>query len=130
MPESTGDETAGRPPAPQTEANVEFDLPAEIDRLYADVRGGTGHHVRTLVKYDDFRIVLIALVDQARLPEHKAAGRISIHALSGHVQVTAAGRTFSLRPGGLVTLEHGVRHDVRALEDSAFLLTMAGSRKA
>lgn len=36
----------------------------------------------------------------ARVPTHKTKGRISIHVLSGHVQVKASGRTFSLRPAG------------------------------
>jgi hypothetical protein len=39
--------------------------------------------------------------------------------------VRAAGRTFSLRLGGLLALDRGVRHDVTALEESAFLLTIA-----
>ncbi len=74
-------------------------------------------------------MVLIALTAKARIPDHKAEGRISVHVLSGHLRVKAAERTFSLRPGGLLALDHGVRHDVEALEDSAFLLTIAWPRK-
>ena len=32
---------------------------------------------------------------------------------------------FSLRPGGLLALDRGVPHDIEALEESAFLLTLA-----
>ena len=61
-----------------------------------------------------------------RVPEHKNDGRISVHVLSGHIQLRAAGRTFSLRAGGMVAIDQGVRHDIEAVEDSAFfLLTIA-----
>jgi quercetin dioxygenase-like cupin family protein len=45
--------------------------------------------------------------------------------LEGHVQLKAAGRTFSLRSGGLLALDRDIAHDVEALEESALLLTIA-----
>ena len=104
---------------------MEFDLPAEIHRLHTETTWSTGHNARTLIKCDDFRVVLTALQASTRVPEHKNDGRISVHVLSGHIQVKASGRTFSLRAGGLLALDQGVPHDVEALEESAFLLTMA-----
>lgn len=104
---------------------LEFDLPAELHRLRAETTWSTGHNARTLAKYDDFRVVLIALRANARMPEHKTEGRISVHVLAGHIQVKAAGRTFNLRPGGLLALDQGLPHDVDALEESALLLTLA-----
>ena len=110
---------------PMADPFMEFDLPAEIHRLRAETTWNTGQNARTLIKYDDFRVVLTALQASARVPTHKTEGRISIHVLSGHVQVKASGRTFSLRPGGLLALDQGVPHDIEALEESAFLLTLA-----
>ena len=104
---------------------MEFDLGAEVHRLQAETTWSTGQNARTLVKYDDLRIVLTALKARERMPEHKTEGRISIHVLSGHVQVKASGRTFSLRGGGLLALDRGMPHDVEALEDSAFVITIA-----
>lgn len=66
---------------------------------------------------------------RARMREHKAEGRISIHVLSGHVQLKASGRTFNLRSGGLLALDQGVSHDVHALEKSALLLTIAWPKR-
>jgi quercetin dioxygenase-like cupin family protein len=106
-------------------ACLEFDLPAEIHRLKAESTWSTGHNAKTLIRYDDLRVVLMALQPGARVPEHQADGRVSVQVLVGHVQVRAAGRTFSLRVGGLLALDRGVRHDVTALEESAFLLTIA-----
>jgi len=106
-------------------AFMEFDLGAEVHRLQAETTWSTGQNARTLVKYDDLRIVLTALKAKERIPEHHTDGRISIHVLSGHVQVKASGRTFSLRSGGLLALDRGIPHDVEALEDSAFVITIA-----
>ena len=126
MPDSPAHETHHRPhTAPMEAPFLDFDLPAEVHRLHEEATWGTGQNARTLVKYDDFRIVLTALQANARLPEHKTEGRISVHMLSGHIQIKAAGRTFSLRTGGLLALDRGVSHDVEALEESAFLLTIA-----
>jgi quercetin dioxygenase-like cupin family protein len=115
-----------RPHAPPMAGTfLEFDLPAEVHRLHAEMTWSTGHNARTLIKYDNFRVVLNALRAHARIPEHKTEGRISIHVLSGHIQLKASGRTFNLRAGGLVALDHGVPHHVDAVEESAFLLTLA-----
>jgi quercetin dioxygenase-like cupin family protein len=104
---------------------LEFDLPAEIDRLKAESTWSTGHNARTLIKYDDLRVVLMALQSDARIPDHQADGRLSVQVLSGHIQVRASGRTFNLRAGGVLALDRGIRHDVTALAESAVLLTIA-----
>jgi len=126
MSESPHHAAHRRPHAPPlAEPLMEFDLPAEIDRLRAETTWSTGKNARTLVKYDDVRVVLTALQAKVRIPEHKTEGRISVHVLSGHIHLRAAGRTFSLRTGSLLALDHGIPHDVEALEESAFLLTIA-----
>ena len=126
MSESSDPAPHRRPHAsPLAEPLMEFDLPAEIDRLRAETTWSTGQNARTLVKYADFRLVLTALQAKTRIPEHKTEGRISVHVLSGHIHLRAAGRTYSLRPGSLLALDHGMPHDVEALEESAFLLTIA-----
>lgn len=98
---------------------------AESQRLHSETTSTTGHNAKTLIKYDDLRIVLITLAANARIKEHKAEGRISIHVLSGHIELNTPGRAISLRAGGLLALDQGVPHDVHALEKSAFLLTIA-----
>lgn len=104
---------------------MEFDLAAEVDRLRGETTWQSGQNSKTLIKYDDLRVVLIILKAHSRMAEHKSDGRLSVHVLAGHIQLKAEGRTFNLRPGGLLALDHAVRHDVEALEESAFLLTIA-----
>ena len=126
MSDTPQHEAHHRPHTPSMAARLmEFDLPAEVHRLHAETTWSTGQNARTLIKYDDFRVVLTALQAKVRIPEHKAEGRISVHVLSGHIQLRASGRTFSLRPGGLLAIDHGVPHEVEALEESSFLLTIA-----
>jgi quercetin dioxygenase-like cupin family protein len=60
------------------------------------------------------------------MSHHSAEGPISIHALQGKIRVHLSGdRTEDLKPGDLLTLERCLEHDVEALEESAFLLTIA-----
>ena len=77
------------------------------------------------MKDHDLRVVLMALKAGARIPEHKANGRISVQVLSGHVRLNAAGCTSDLRPGSLLALDERTPHDVEALDESAVLLTIA-----
>lgn len=62
---------------------MEFDPSADNHRLRAEVTWNTGQTARTLVKYDDLRIVLTALQPSQRMPEHKTEGRIALHVLAG-----------------------------------------------
>jgi quercetin dioxygenase-like cupin family protein len=77
------------------------------------------------VKEPDFRIVLIALRAGARLDEHRAAGRIIIQTLAGHVQLQTSGAIVELPVGRLVSLERDVPHTVEAVAESALLITIA-----
>jgi quercetin dioxygenase-like cupin family protein len=115
---------------PMSASYMEFDLQAEFHRLKAESAWSTGQNARTLIKYDDLRVVLMALQARVQIPEHQTDGRLSMHVLSGHIQARASGRTFNLHSGGMLAFDHGIRHDVIALEESALLLTIAWPRKA
>jgi quercetin dioxygenase-like cupin family protein len=104
---------------------LEFDVARELEQLHREPGWQSGQNARTLVKYDGLRVVLIALKARSKIPAHQAEGQISIQTVAGHIQVRAEGRSFDLRSGGLLALDHGLRHDVEALEESAFLLTIA-----
>jgi quercetin dioxygenase-like cupin family protein len=110
---------------PVSTTYTELDLPAELRRLQEETTWSTGQNAKTLVKYDTLRVVLVALKAGKTLAEHRTEGRISIQVMSGHIEVKAAGRTFNLHAGGLLALDRNVAHDVRALQESAVLLTVA-----
>jgi len=104
---------------------LEFDLTRELEQLHCEPQPMSGQNAKTLVKYDDFRVVLIALKAHASIPEHHADGRISVQTIRGHIRLRALERTFDLPAGSLLALDQGVKHDVEALQDSALLLTIA-----
>jgi quercetin dioxygenase-like cupin family protein len=104
---------------------LEFDLVRELRQLHDEPTWTNGHNAKTLVKYDDFRLVLMTLRASAQVRGHKAPGRTCIHMTSGHLRVHALGRTFDLLPGGLLAFDKAVPHDLQALEDSVLLLMIA-----
>ncbi len=127
MPKDTGHDLSHRRPhsPPTAGAFLEFDLSKEVHELHEEPSWKNGQNTKTLVKYDDLRVLLTALKAKVRISEHKTEGRISVQIITGHVRMTASGRTFDLHPGSLLALDSGILHDVEALEDSAFLLTIA-----
>jgi len=85
-----------------------------------------GRSSETIVKYPEFRIVLIRMKPGSYMSHHRAEGPISVHAVLGKIRVHLPdNRTEDLHPGDLLALEHGLEHDVEALEECAFLLTIA-----
>jgi quercetin dioxygenase-like cupin family protein len=127
MTDAPNQDNRHRRPHPHSMAApfLEFDLAREVAELHREPEWNSGQNAKTLVKYDDFRVVLTALKAHARLPGHQTEGRISIQTVTGHIHVRAQGRTFELRTGTLLALDQDVPHEVEALEDSAFLLTIA-----
>ena len=114
-------------PQPMAAPYLEFDIARELQQLNGEAGWQSGHTAKTLVKYDGLRIVLIALKARSKILEHHTEGQISIQTVVGHIEVRAQGRTFELRSGGLLALDQGLPHDVEAVEESAFLLTIARS---
>ena len=106
---------------------LKFDLAMELDQLHRDESWlhPTGRSSKTLVKYPDLRIVLIAMKANTHMHEHMAAGRISVHSLNGHIRLRLPERVVDLPAGHLLALDQCVPHDVEAAEDSAFLLTLS-----
>lgn len=132
IPESVADvanEQAGeavRPGLHLADPLAALDLAVELARLREEATWQrTGRHARTLVKDADLRVVLVALRQGGRMEEHHAPGRITIQTLAGRLNLRAMGRTIGLPTGHILTIGPTIPHDVEALEESAFLLTIA-----
>lgn len=86
----------------------------------------SGRSSETLVKYGEFRIVLVRMKPGSYMSHHRAEGPISIQAIHGKIRVhLPEDRIEELEVGDLLTLDRCLEHDVEALEESAFLLTIA-----
>lgn len=124
-PKQSAGSAAIRSPGPLESPVLSFDLNGEIAQLQSENAWQGGRNSKTLVKHPDFRVVLTVLKSNVRLPEHKAAGRISIETIAGHIRMHVQEEAIDLPAGHMLALERAVPHDVEALEDSAFLLTIA-----
>ena len=107
---------------------IRKNIPVELEKL-KDAKSWqreTGRSSETIVKYPEFRIVLIRMKPGSYMSHHRAEGPISIHAVLGKIRVHLPdGRTEELVPGDLLAIERGLEHDVEAVDECAFLLTIA-----
>src|SRR6266566_4814565 len=83
---------AVRTPGPLGNPMLTFDLNGEIKRLREENSWQGGRDSKTLVKNEDFRIVLTALKANALLHEHKATGRISVQCFRATFRCTSRTR--------------------------------------
>jgi quercetin dioxygenase-like cupin family protein len=105
---------------------MSFDLRREQEQLRQEESYRAGdRNARTLVKETGLQVVLTVMRNGARLQEHKVPGPISIQILAGHLRLRTPDETVDLPVGHVVMLGGGIVHDVEAVEESAFLLTIA-----
>jgi quercetin dioxygenase-like cupin family protein len=106
---------------------LQFNLKEELRELRAEDswQRGTGRSSKTLVKYPDFHVVLVLMKANTRLSKHHVDGRFSIHALQGKIWLRMAEELVEVSAGELIALDYGIPHEVEAIEESAFLLTIS-----
>ena len=104
---------------------AQFDLSEEVADSDWKKPWQAGHYAKTLFKKSDFRVVLISMEADAKLKEHHADGAISVQVLKGSIRFTTQGEPRDLWPGNLLMLGASIKHEVEALEESVFLLTIA-----
>lgn len=102
-----------------------FDLAGEIRRLREEQYWQSGRNSRTLVKYPDLRVVLTAIRAGTTIHQHQAAGRMSLQTVEGRLRMHAGTQEFYMPAGSMLVLDRDMPHDIVALADSAFLLTIA-----
>lgn len=102
-----------------------FDIPAEIEKLKQGAQWKTSHRgAVTLAKNPHLRIVLVVLSKGVRIHEHHAEGPITVSVVEGSILFRATEHENSLSSGGLLTLAGGIPHEVEAVEESAFVITV------
>ena len=107
---------------------IQSNIGQEIEKLKnaSAWQQGVGRSSETLVKYAGLRIVLVVMKAQSRMNQHHADGPISLQAIEGKLRLhLPEERKLEVEPGGILALEAGLKHDVEALVESAFLLTIA-----
>jgi quercetin dioxygenase-like cupin family protein len=125
---SPRDIASARTPRPLAATKLLFAFDRELELLKAeDVWSAHGHNARTLIKHDEFRVVLIVLAKGKAIREHETYRQVMLQGLSGKLRVQLRDEQLPLSAGELLALDRMVSHDIEALEDSAFLLTVGWS---
>jgi quercetin dioxygenase-like cupin family protein len=108
---------------------ISFGVPFEIARLRAEPEyQAEGHTGRTLAKYDDLRVVLEAMKKDTRLTMHDKAERMTLQVILGQVRVWIDySNSYEVAEGGFASIDARI-HAIEALEECAFLLTVAWPR--
>jgi quercetin dioxygenase-like cupin family protein len=110
---------------------MSFSIPDEIAAMKSSEQwSATRRGAKTLLKNNDLRIVLVVLSAGMAIHEHHAEGAISVSVAQGAIRFKAEGKEQVLRDGGLLALAPEVPHEVEALEDCAFVLTVAQPKPA
>lgn len=104
---------------------LDFDLANEIELLRHADGWQTGTSRKQFVRFPDFRISLTAMKAGAKIALHHNPGRISVQTVDGHIRMRAGDQMFDLPKGRVLVLDRAVPHDLEALAESAFLLTVA-----
>lgn len=106
---------------------LHFNLVNELRQLRSQDswQRGTGRSSKTLAKYPDFHVVLVLMKASTRMNKHHVDARISVHALEGRIRLSLPDEMVEVSAGELVALDYAIPHEVEALEESAFLITIS-----
>ena len=103
-----------------------YRLPDEVRELCDDLqRASGGRSGKTLAKARGLRVTLVVLDSGVAMAPEAAAGGASVQVLEGRVRVQTDGSERELGAGEMCVLSHNLREPIRAIDRSAFLVTVA-----
>ena len=115
--------------ATSPQAAKTIDLAQEMSCVLQEDHTETGRLTRPLINLPGLRVVLVSMRAGSKWNEHSTSGRITVQPLSGRIHMRYSGGELELNPGRLAAFAANVPHDVSALVDSVFLLTVARPAK-
>jgi quercetin dioxygenase-like cupin family protein len=102
-----------------------FDIQSELQRLRAeDHQGQHGRRQVTLLHHGPISQVLFYFQAGGEFPHHTAHGWVTIQVLEGQLTVEVGEHSHELAAGHLLMLDPDLPHSVRAIQESAMLLTV------
>jgi quercetin dioxygenase-like cupin family protein len=103
-----------------------FHLGEEVTSLRQDLEHTSGGRAaRTLAKTEGLRVTLVLIKKDVEMNPEAIAGGASIEVLAGQLRVHAGGEPWDVGVGQLIVLADNLREPITALEETAFLLTVA-----
>lgn len=112
-----------RPPLQAPLLKLSIDKETEILKKEPGWINGDRNAI-TLQKNSSLRVVLISMRKGTLLKEHKVEGPITLFVSSGKIIFTAGEDKIDAEKNELIILEQTISHDVEALEDTDFILTI------
>jgi quercetin dioxygenase-like cupin family protein len=107
--------------------NLTFDLAGQIADLRQDESyARSGRVGRTLVKAGPLRLTLTIIAEGVQIGTHHAASPMTLQPLEGGLRYRVGDDEFEIGRGDVLFFEPGHAQDIRALEDTALLLTITG----
>lgn len=101
------------------------DLAAGAAGLKAEAHASvSGHRQIAVVRHGPVTIIQFVFDEGGLLKEHRAEGVVTIHVLSGRLQVVVDEESRAVGAGELMALAPGVPHSLLALAPSEMLLTV------
>lgn len=120
--------TQKRPPVKDRKLDssaLALNIRDEVQRLKREPEWISGkENGITLAKYPHMRVVLVALRKGTALRRYSVEGPLSLYVVSGRIHLETAGIPHDISAGQMLTLRRTVTHDVRAVKDSVYILTI------
>jgi quercetin dioxygenase-like cupin family protein len=107
--------------------SLQFNLQDELGQLRErnSWQRNSARSSKTLVKHPNLHIVLILMKAQSQMSEHHVDAHISIQVLQGRIVITLPDQKTEVGAGELLALDYGIPHNLEAIEESAFLITIS-----
>jgi quercetin dioxygenase-like cupin family protein len=100
-----------------------FDLAAKMHEAASlPLSGGRATHA--IVGFPNLKLFVIYMPSGSTWAEHSTPGRIAVQVLKGRIMMSAGNEQYDLPASHGVAFDTNVKHDVRAIEESWFLLTV------
>lgn len=108
-----------------TGENLTFDLAGKIAELRADdAYTRSGRTGCTLVKEGPLRLTLTLLAEGVEVGTHHATAPMTLQPVQGRLRYRVGDEEFEIGEGEVLFFGPGHARDIRALEDTALLLTI------
>jgi quercetin dioxygenase-like cupin family protein len=103
-----------------------FHVADELKALRVDLEHTSGGRAaRTLAKTQGLRVTLVLIKKDFALHPEAAAGGASLEVIEGRLRVQADGQAWEVGVGELIVLPDNLREPILAVEQTAFVLTVA-----
>ncbi len=115
---------------PLTGPNLTFDLKKQLRELRDDdAYRRSGRTGRTLAKHGSLRLTLTVIRKGVEVGTHHADSPMTLQTLEGSLRYRVGNDEFEIREGEILYFGPGHAQDIKALEDTALLLTISGPGK-